>query len=105
MNIDLENLSLKELRDLQSRVTKAVTSYEDRHKKKALAALDAKAKELGFSSLAELTGTRATRKRAPAVPKYANPADTSETWSGRGRKPRWFVAALKKGRTPEDLAI
>jgi len=45
------------------------------------------------------------RKRTPATAKYANPADASDTWSGRGRKPRWFEAALRDGRTPADMAI
>lgn len=105
MAMDLNTLSLKELKDLQSQVAKAIASFEDRKKKVALAELEEKAREMGFS-LAELTGAAPkTRKRSPAVPKYANPADKSDTWSGRGRKPRWFVAALKSGKTPENLAI
>lgn len=105
MAMDLNALSLKELKDLQSQVAKAIASYEDRKKKEALAELEEKARELGFS-LAELTGASpVARKRAPAVAKYANPADRSDTWSGRGRKPRWFEAALKAGKRPEDMAI
>ena len=104
MSIDLNNLSLKELKDLQAQVAKAVSSFEDRKKKHALAELEEKARELGFS-LAELTGAAVTRKRAPASAKYANPVDASDTWSGRGRKPRWFDAALKSGKRPEDMAI
>lgn len=102
--IDLNKLSLKELKDLQSQVAKAIASFEDRKKKEALAELEEKARALGFS-LAELTGTAVTRKRAPATAKYANPANHSETWSGRGRKPRWFEAALKEGKTAQDLAV
>jgi DNA-binding protein H-NS len=104
MSIDLNNLSLKELKDLQAQVAKAISSFEDRKKKLALAELEDKARELGFS-LAELTGAVVTRKRSPAMAKYANPADASDTWSGRGRKPRWFDAALKAGKRPEDMAL
>ena len=104
MNIDLNTLSLKELRDLQSQVGKAIASFEDRRKKEALAELEEKAKAMGFT-LAELTGATSVRKRAPAVAKYVNPDNKSETWSGRGRKPRWFEAALKSGRKPDDMAI
>lgn len=104
MTIDINSLSLKELKDLQSQVAKAIASFEDRKKKEALAELEEIARGKGFS-LAELTGLIVTRKRAPASAKYANPADSSDTWSGRGRKPRWFVAALAAGKTPEDLAI
>ena len=104
MDINLNNLSLKELKDLQSQVAKAVSSFEDRKKKVALAELEEVARSNGFS-LAELTGTSIVRKRSPATPKYANPADSTDTWSGRGRKPRWFEAALKSGKRPEDMAI
>jgi DNA-binding protein H-NS len=104
LDIDLNKLSLKELRELQSQVTKAISTFEGRKKKEAIAGLEEKAREFGFS-LSELTGTSAVRKRAPAAAKYANPANLSETWSGRGRKPRWFAAALAAGKSPETLAI
>ncbi len=104
MAMDLNTLSLKELKDLQSQVAKAISGFEDRKKKEALAELEERAREMGFS-LAELTGTVVTRKRSPAVAKYANPANPSDTWSGRGRKPRWFDAALKSGKGPEEMAI
>ena len=104
MTIDINGLSLKELKDLQSQVAKAIASFEERKKKEALAEIEEFARAKGFS-LAELTGVTIARKRAPAVAKYANPADLSDTWSGRGRKPRWFSAALNAGKTPEDLAI
>ena len=105
LNLDLNNLSLKELKDLQSQVGKAISGYEDRRKKELLAELDEIAKAKGFS-LAELTGAApAARKRAPANAKYANPANAADTWSGRGRKPRWFVEALAAGKSPDDLLI
>lgn len=104
MSIDINSLSLKELKDLQSQVAKAIVSFEDRKKKEAIAELEEIARAKGFS-LAELTGVSVARKRAPASAKYANPADASDTWSGRGRKPRWFVAALAAGQQPEDLAV
>jgi DNA-binding protein H-NS len=104
LEIDLNTMSLKDLRDLQSQVAKAVASFEERRKKEALVELEEKAKTLGFS-LAELTGATAKRKRAPAAPKYANPANPSETWSGRGRKPKWFTQALASGVSPDTLAI
>jgi DNA-binding protein H-NS len=104
MNIDLHALSLKELKALQSQVAKAVAEFDDRKKNEARAELEAKARELGFS-LAELTGAAPTRKRSPAVAKYRNPADASDTWSGRGRKPRWFAEALKAGKSAASMAI
>ncbi len=105
MAIDLNSMSLKELKELHAQVAKAIESFEGRKKKAALAELEEKARELGYS-WAELTGTVAPiRKRTPARAKYANPADKSDTWSGRGRKPRWFAAALAAGKNPQDLEI
>lgn len=45
---------------------------------------------------------KTTRKVSP---KYANPKDKSQTWTGRGRKPLWVVAHLKKGGKVEDLSL
>jgi DNA-binding protein H-NS len=104
LDINLDMLSLKDLKELQSRVAKEIANFETRKKREALAELEEKAKELGLT-LAELTGAAAVRKRSPAIAKYANPNDISDTWSGRGRKPRWFVAALAAGQTPEELSI
>ena len=104
MHIDLNAMSLKELKDLRGQVARAIGSYEDRKKKEALIELEEKAREMGFS-LAELTGAQIPRKRAPAGAKYANPANRAETWSGRGRKPRWFAEAIAQGRSPDDLAV
>ena len=104
MDINLNDLSLKELKELQSQIAKAVASFEDRRKRQALAELEEVARAKGFS-LAELTGSPAPRKTTASVAKYANPANRADTWSGRGRKPGWFIAAMAAGRKPEDLAV
>ncbi len=105
MNIDLNPLSLKELKDLHGQVAKAIAGFEDRKKKEALAALEEKARDLGFS-LSELTGVApAGRKRSASAAKYRNPANADDTWTGRGRKPRWYADALKSGKSPEDMMI
>lgn len=104
LEIDLNSFSLKELKDLQGQVSRAIGSFEDRRKRQAVAELEEAAKRLGFS-LSELTGAVAGRKRGSAPPKYANPADPSQTWTGRGRKPKWMEAALRAGKSPDDLLI
>lgn len=102
--MDLNDLSLKELRDLQSQVARAISTFEDRRKKEALSELEDKARSLGFT-LAELTGLPVGRKKAVTAAKFANPLNADETWSGRGRKPRWYTEAIEAGKTTEDLAI
>ena len=38
------------------------------------------------------------------APKYRNPA-TGDTWTGRGLKPKWLVAALNSGRSLSEFAL
>ena len=102
--IDLNTFSLAELKKLQKDVAKAIDDFKEREKKAALAAVEAAAKEHGYS-LAQLLDEKAAKPRKRVAPKYANPENPSETWTGRGRKPRWVVAALDAGKTLEDLKI
>ena len=53
MAINLNEMSLKELKDLHGQVTKAISTFEDRKKKEALAELEEKARELGVTVLDE----------------------------------------------------
>lgn len=102
--MDIDSLSLKELKDLRAQIDRAISSFEDRRKREAIARLEAEARDLGFS-LQDLVDAAQSRKRAPAPAKYANPADSADTWSGRGRKPRWFIEAVSSGKSPDDLAV
>jgi DNA-binding protein H-NS len=47
----------------------------------------------------------AKRPYPPVSPKFRNPVEPSETWAGRGKRPRWLLAALKKGKRLEDFKI
>ena len=106
MQFDLEELSLPELKKLQKDVEKAISTFEGRKKAEARAELEAKAKELGFSLNQLLDDAPAKKKSAPAKPKYRNPANPDQTWSGRGRKPRWLTVALTRvGAKMEDFEI
>jgi DNA-binding protein H-NS len=100
---NLEAMSLKELRQLQKDLAKAISTYEDRHKAEARAKLEAIAKEMGYS-VAELIGVEVKSTRAPAGTKYRHPENADLTWSGRGRKPQWFADHINAGKDPSDLA-
>lgn len=97
---NLSELSLSELKKLRKEVDKAITEFEARRKKEALVQLEAKAAELGYS-LSELTGS----SKKNSVPKFRNPDNASQTWTGRGRQPEWFKSALAAGKTADQLAI
>jgi DNA-binding protein H-NS len=104
VDYNLELLSFSELMKLQKDVAKAISTFEDRQKAEARAKVEALARDLGYS-LAELAGSETKSPRAPAAPKYRHPENPALTWSGRGRKPHWFVEALEAGNTASDLAI
>ena len=103
MQTDITKLSLVELKALQASAAKAIADQEAARKREAIAALTEKAKSMGYS-LAQLTGKPAGKKSVSA-PKYANPSDPTDTWTGKGRRPAWFVAELAAGRDPADMMI
>jgi DNA-binding protein H-NS len=45
------------------------------------------------------------RPYPPVLPKYRNPKDPTETWSGRGKQPRWLGPQLQAGRRLDDFLI
>lgn len=107
MSIDLSTLSLDELKALRRNVDRAIDGWQERKRREALAAAEEAARNHGFN-LAEL-GVAAGRTRRAGKPasaaRYANPADPTQTWSGRGRRPAWINAALDSGKSLDDLAI
>lgn len=103
-DIDLNALSLAELKQLQKNVAKAIARFEARRKAEARAKVDDLARELGFS-FDELAEAAPPRKRGASAPKYRHPKNAQITWSGRGRKPAWIAEALAAGKSLEDFAI
>ena len=103
--INIEKLSLKELVALDQKLKIAISQARAREKaelKKKLAVL---ASEHGFS-VSELVGVSGRgASKTKGIAKYANPDDPSDTWTGRGRKPRWVIARLKKGAKMSDFEI
>jgi DNA-binding protein H-NS len=103
---DLSAMSLDELKTLHKDVEKAIRTFEERKRLEALVALEAKAKEMGFS-LSELTGGKSKGKagQATSLPKYVHPENPAVTWTGRGRQPSWIKDALQAGRSLDDFLI
>ncbi|PJE30875.1 transcriptional regulator [Pseudooceanicola antarcticus] len=103
LDFDLDEMSLSDLKKLQAQVATAIKTFEDRQRKAALAELEAKAAEMGFS-LSDLTG-QGGRKAKVNPPKYRNTADATQTWSGRGRQPAWIKEALARGESLDQFLI
>ncbi len=98
-------MSRKELEKLKVNVDKALDAAEERERRDALQAAQDAAAQYGYS-LDELAGAGGTgKKRAKSRPKYRNPDNPEQTWSGRGRKPQWVHDALARGRNITELEI
>ena len=102
--MDLRTLSLNELKKLQNDVAVAIFNFEKRKKAEAVAEIERVAKSSGYS-LSELFDENVTSKKPKGAPKYANPADASQTWTGRGSKPKWVHELLASGKSLNDAAI
>ena len=53
-------------------------------------------------------GDNVARLRRPypkVLPRYRNPKNPAETWSGRGKQPRWLTAQLRSGKKVNDFLI
>jgi len=100
--VNVDKLSLKDLIELEAKVQRAISVARDRERAEVKQAMAALAEKRGFS-VSELFGGRGRGKASAA--KYVNPDNRSETWTGRGRKPNWLVAKLKKGANMADFAI
>lgn len=102
MPYDLENLSRRELQELIKEGEKALKTLVARRKLEAKRAVEEALSQYGFS-VDEVLNEKI--KGSKSAPKYANPEDPKQTWTGRGRKPNWLLEAIEKGKKLEDLSI
>jgi DNA-binding protein H-NS len=59
-----------------------------------------------IQAAAQISPVRRERRPYPKVlPKYRSLENPSETWSGRGKRPRWMIAEMKDGKTVADFLI
>lgn len=123
MSIDLSSMTPKALQKL---ITEASREHKRKKKRAPIAQVRTKlsrlAKAEGYS-LAELFGGAPSQPAAAKVPagkrksskpastgrkvppKYHNPENPEQTWTGRGKAPLWFVALTDAGKTREQLLI
>jgi DNA-binding protein H-NS len=103
--VNVDRMSLKEINDLEAKIAKAKSAAREKAKSDLKDRIDRLVEGSGFT-VAELYGFAARgRGRSKSAAKYANPENKTETWTGRGRKPNWLVARLKKGAKMDDFAI
>jgi len=108
--IDLEAMAMDELWSLHEELSKLLSvriAAEKLELEKRLAVLTRGLNVQGDGTDLRLRGEFGkTRRKYPRVlPKYRNPKIPTETWSGRGKQPRWLAAAIKSGRKIDDFKI
>jgi DNA-binding protein H-NS len=106
---DFDEMTVDELWQLHEKLSHVLSvrlMSEKRELEKRLAQLR-REKEMRSSQTAAngVPASRERRKYPRVYPKYQNPNEPSETWSGRGKQPRWLTAALKTGHTIEEFVI
>jgi len=102
--IDYENLDRSDLLNIMKEIPLELKKRDKSMKKDLREKMHKLAEDAGYS-LDDILSTSKSKPTKKAAPKYVNPDDDSMTWTGRGRKPLWVIAALKSGLTLEDLAI
>lgn len=103
---NLKGLTVSELDTLIERAERERKARKEAERLAVREKVEKLVRDAGMSLDEVIAGPKGKRlTRAKAKPKYSNPANASETWSGRGRKPKWVEAALKGGKKLEDLAI
>lgn len=100
----LDKMTAAQLKQLRVDVDAALVDRQRQDLADAKAAAAAAAAEFGFS-LADLNAKQKNGTRAKAAPKYRNPENAEQTWTGRGRKPQWIIDALSAGADIAALEI
>jgi DNA-binding protein H-NS len=107
--LNLDAMTVDEMWRLHERIVEVLSerlTSEKRELETRLAKLRRDQKLPRLESEGGPAEPRPERRKFPAVsPKYRNPDQPTETWSGRGKRPRWLTAALTAGRTIEEFII
>lgn len=108
MKIDLDALTIPELEALIEQAHDLIDRKQKEAVTSARAEIQKIASDVGMS-IEELLGLQAAKKapkekKAVAV-KYRNPKDHTQTWSGRGKSPRWLQEILNQGGKLENFLV
>ena len=91
--VNLSGMTVEALMDLRERVDEML------HRRRA--ELQQQLAALGVTRVVRGGGSALRGRKVP--PKYRGPS--GETWAGRGARPLWLVAAIKRGRKLDDFLI
>lgn len=109
MAINLDSLSPAELQALIKSAEAQMQSARKNHVQEVRTKIDGLLKSAGLTIdevYPRRGGQGSKGPKAVVAPKYRNPENPAQTWSGRGKRPLWFSGALKKkGVTADSLLI
>jgi DNA-binding protein H-NS len=101
---DLEKMSYAELAAMEVQIERLKVEKQNSERVSIRKELTDLAKQRGFD-IHELFGKGRKGKGTVAV-KYRDPKNPENTWTGRGRMPRWMAAATKGNKAKkEDFLI
>lgn len=103
--IQVDKLSLREIEALENRIAAAKVKAADAAKADVKAKIESLLAQSGFTIGDIYPQAARGSRRAKGAAKFANPDNRSQTWTGRGRRPDWLLARLKKGEKIEKFAI
>lgn len=105
MALNLNKMSIAELNKLISDAQTTLAKKQEVAEKVRKLAKDNGLEISDLLAADKPNKAKAKKPRGKVAPKYKNPANGSETWTGRGRQPRWVADALTDGKSLEDLLI
>ena len=101
----IDKFSHAELLELQARIEDTIANKRAEEQAKLRERVAEMAAEAGLSLDDVISRNGKDRRGGKVAIKYRNPKDPSQTWTGRGRMPRWMAAELAAGRSREKFAV
>ncbi len=99
------NLSEIELQSVIQNAEKALKEKQAAKRKEVIAKIKELAASIGVNVVLQEEDKRSARKGVKVAPKYCNPDDPSQTWTGRGVAPKWMQALMKAGHDKAEFEI
>jgi DNA-binding protein H-NS len=101
----LEKMSYAELKDMEREIERIKAEKQNSERAEVRQRIVDMAKKHGFD-IKELFGKGGRKGKETVAVKYRDSKNPANTWSGRGRMPRWMAAATKGGKaSKEDFRI
>lgn len=102
---EYNNLSENELQTVIEKAEKALKEKQAIQRKEVIAQIRALAASINVIVDIQDSDKKATKKGKKVAAKYRNPADSSQTWTGRGVAPIWMQTLIKSGQDKSDFLI